>query len=63
MDFQILAKKVKDKKTQKEVEGYAQYSLYDIRDVNNIRVKKFVMNLKRFYGLYDTMEVILPINK
>lgn len=61
MDFQILAKKVKDKKTGKEVQGYAQYQVFDIRDVNNIKRTKFIMKLDKYYPLYDTMEVILPL--
>lgn len=61
MDFQILCKKVKDKATGKEKEGYAEYNIYDIRDINDIKVRKFVLNLKKYYGLYDTNEVILPL--
>lgn len=61
MDFQILAKKCKDIKTHKELDGYAEYQIFDIRDINDIKRRKFIMKLAPYYEMYDTYEVILPL--
>jgi hypothetical protein len=60
MDFQIECKKVKDTKGH-EVEGYAQYTVFDLRDMQDIKVKQFMLDIRPYYRYYDTNEVVLPL--
>jgi hypothetical protein len=60
MDFQILCEKVHNK-VGLEVEGYAKYTVFDLRDIRNITIKKFVLKLTNYYQFYYTNEVILPL--
>lgn len=59
MDVQIICEKVKDSKGQ-EVKGYAKYRVFDLRDIRNININRFVLDISKYYKFYDTNEVILP---
>ena len=60
MDFQINCKKVMNRKGE-VVEGFAQYTVYDIRDIHDIKIKSFMLDIRKYYKFFDTYEVILPL--
>lgn len=59
MDVQIICEKVKNSQGQ-EVKGYAKYRVFDLRDIRNININRFVLDISKYYKFYDTNEVILP---
>lgn len=60
MDFQIYCQKVFDK-SGKQILGYGKYTIFDLRDIRNVRASKFILNFKKYYKYYDTFEVVLPL--
>ena len=60
MDMQILCEKVY-KNDGDIAEGYAKYTIFDLRDIRNIKIDKFILNISKYYKFYDTNEVVLPL--
>ena len=59
MDVQVICEKVRDK-DGKVIDGFSKYRVFDLRDVHNLTINRFVLDISKYYRFYDTREVILP---
>lgn len=67
-DIRIFCEKIKatedTPRSEVDIKGFykhwRKYIIYDLRDLRNITVRKFKMNISKYYDYYDTNEVILP---
>lgn len=46
--------------SNKAVDDWRRYKVFDFRDRKRPTISRFDMNISKYYGLYDTNEVILP---
>ena len=58
-DIQILCDMAHNTKGE-ELEDWRHYTVFDIRNIRNIKVKRFALDISKYYDYYDTKEVIMP---
>lgn len=59
MDVQIICEKVKGQ-DGRTIEGLAKYRVFDLRDIRNLSINRFILDISKYYRFYNTREVILP---
>ena len=59
-DIQIRCEKLFNPNSGLELDDVRRFTVFDFRDPNNVRVHSFLEDISKFYGLYDTNEIIEP---
>lgn len=58
-DIRITCEKIRNPEG-KFYKHWRKYTLYDLRDLKNFKYRSFKLKISKYYGYYDTNEVILP---
>ena len=57
--IQIIAQSLYDKQGE-VIHHFKKYSVIDARDIANMRIDRFLLDIRPYYDFYDTDEIIKP---
>lgn len=57
--IQIIAQSLYDKQGE-VIPHFKKYSVIDARDIANMRIDRFLLDIRPYYDFYDTDEIIKP---
>lgn len=57
--FQVVCSTMYDEKGN-EIPNIKRYTIFDIRNLKNIKLRRLIIDISKYYPYYDTNEIILP---
>ena len=57
--IQVIAQSLYDNEGN-IIPHFKKYSVIDMRDISNIHIERFILDIRPYYDFYDTDEIIMP---